>query len=346
VPRCSVLIGGDVGPLREDGTGMFGDLAPLIATADLAFANLEFALTDRGQPTRGKIHPHRAPPSVLAGLAEAGLDAVNLANNHMLDYGADALIATLAALGGAGIAHVGGGRNSAEAARPAVLERGGLRVGLLGYTSTLPTGFAAGEGLAGVNPLRALTSYRQFRNPDEYPGTPLRVETRPVAEDLRRMEDEVRRLKAEVDLVLVYQHWGESMNENVHDFQRAIGHAAIDAGAAGVFGGHQHVISAIEFYRGRPIVHGLGNLVFDFVAPFFTEATRRTIVFGATAGPDGLGDCHVVACATGVDGPVAMLHPDDGEGREIFQTLERLSAPFGCAVTADGGRISLAATGG
>ena len=341
----SLIFGGDIGALRSDGRGMFGDATNTIAAADLAVANLEFALSERDEPTRGKIYPHRAPPGALAGLVEAGFDALNLANNHMLDFRAAALVDTMALLDGAGIARFGAGRDAQEAARPAVVERGGLRIGLLGYSSTLPTGFAAGAGVAGINALRALTSYRQFRNPDEYPGSAPIVETRPVGEDLARMVGDIRRLKRRADVVLVYQHWGESMNEKVHDFQRAIGQAAIDAGAAGVFGGHSHVIQAVEFYRGRPIVHGLGNLVFDFVAPFFTPATRRTILFGASVTGDGLGDCHAWCCRTGVDGPVAMLHPSGGEGREIVDTVTRLSTPFGTAVAADGRRVTLRPSG-
>lgn len=324
---------------------MFGDLTLTIAGADLALANLEFALSDAVEPTRGKIYPHKAPPGAVSGLIEAGFDALNLANNHMLDYRVEALYDTMAQLDEAGIARFGAGRDLTEASRPVILERCGLRIGILGFTSTLPTGFAASDDQPGVNPLRALTSYRQFRNPDEYPGTAPLVETRPVAEDLARMVAEIGRLKTETDLVLVYQHWGESMNETVHDFQRVIGHAAIDAGAAGVFGGHQHVISAIEFYKGAPIIHGMGNLVFDFVAPFFTEETKRTITFGAQMTAAGLEDCHLICCRTGVDAPVAMLHPSEGEGAGIVETLKRLSAPLGTDISVDGDRVAIKPSG-
>ena len=59
----------------------------------------------------------------------------------------------------------------------------------------------------------------------------------------------------------------------MHEHQRTIGRAAIDAGADAVFGGHQHVVSAVEFYRGRPIVHWTGDLVFDVVEPWFDDTT-------------------------------------------------------------------------
>lgn len=327
--RASLIFGGDVAPLRGNPRNMFGELTETIHGADLAVANLEFALSDCGRPVRGKIYPHRGPASALAGLTEAGFDALNLANNHMLDYGEEPLLDTLDALGEASIAAFGAGRDANEAGRPAVLERGGLKIGLLGFTTTLPRGFAATEDGPGVNPFRVVTSYRPFRDVEEYPGSPAIIETRAVPEDLAALVAGIKALKADTDLVLVYAHWGTSMTEAVHDFQREIGHAAIDAGAAAVFGGHQHVVSAIEFHRGCPIVHGLGNLVFDFVAPFFSEATQRAIVFSADMTRHGLEHCRLICCRTGVNAPVARLNSEVGEGAVIAATLKRLSEPLG-----------------
>ena len=330
---CSLIFGGDIAALSDLPDNMFGDLTATIRDADLALANLEFALSDRGAPVRGKLYPHKSPANALAALKEAGFDALNLANNHMLDYGEEPLFDTLKYLADAGIASFGAGRNLAEAAHPAIIVRGGLRIGLLGISTTLPAGFDAGNETAGVNPLRVTTAYRPLRNLEEYPGSEAIIETWPIADDLARLVADIGRLRQETDIVLVYVHWGASMNESVHDFQRAIGHAAIDAGAAAVFGGHQHVVSAVEFYAGRPIVHGMGNLVFDFVAPFFTVATRRTIVFGATMTPSGLEDCRLICASTGVNGPVKRLNPEVGEGADLAATLQRLSEPLGTKLT-------------
>jgi poly-gamma-glutamate synthesis protein (capsule biosynthesis protein) len=238
----------------------------------------------------------------------------------------------------------GAGRNAAAAAAPYITERKGIKIGLLGYTSTLPQGFEAGVDSPGVNPLRARTAYRPLRNLDEYPGTEPIIDTWPIEEDLRRMRDDVASLRKRVDLLLVYQHWGSSITEGVHEFQRTIGHAAIDCGADGVFGGHQHVISAIEFYRGKPIVHGMGNLLFDIKAPFLTEITHRTFLFGATMTGDGLRDHYLLPCKTGVDGPPRRLDPASGDGALIVATLRRLSAPFGTTLQISGDRVLVGAS--
>ncbi len=342
---CTLLFGGDIAPIRTMHDGLLGELEPMIRQADLALANLEIALTDRGSRVRGKGIAKRGAPDAVAALVDAGFDAVNLANNHVLDFGEDALLDTLDRLSGAKLPGFGAGRNSAEAAAPVVLQRGGISIGLLGYTSTLPQGFAATADMSGVNPLRARTAWRVGRNnPDEYPGSAPAIESWPAPEDLARMQADIRALRASTDIVLVYQHWGASMTEAVLDFQRAIGHAAIDAGASGVFGGHQHVISAIEFHNGCPIVHGMGNLLFDIIEPFLTEVTHRTFLFRAAITREGLRDCEVVCCRAGVidvyDAP-ALLPPASGWGREIVNTLQRLSTPFGTSFDVRGDSVAV-----
>ena len=340
----TLVFGGDIAPIRDDCRDLLGEVAPLIRGADLAVANLEIALTDKGLPTRGKGIVHTGPPASIPALIEAGFDCMNMANNHVLDYGEDALLDGLARLAKAGLPVFGAGQNLMTAAAPLILEVKGLKIGLLGYTSTLPQGFAATATAPGVNPLRARTAWRAGRNPDEYPGTAPVIDTWPVAEDLARMCADIRATKACADLVLVYQHWGCSMTEHVLDFQRAIGHAAIEAGAAGVFGGHQHVVSGVEFHNGAPIVHGMGNLVFDIFAPFLTEVTHRTFLFKAEMSKAGLENCEIIPCRAGVTGlydkPV-VLPPTEGLGKRIVDTVARLSQPLGTTVAVKGGRVML-----
>lgn len=341
---CTMIFGGDIAPLHAAGNRMFGDLIPIIRQADIALANLEIAISKRGQLLRGKPIAHVGPPEAIHGLLNAGFDAFNLANNHVLDFGEEPLLDTLESLHAAGLGSFGAGRNAAAAAAPYVTERNGIKIGLLGYTSTLPQGFEADVDSPGVNPLRARTAYRPLRNLDEYPGTQPIIETWPIDTDLRRMREDIISLRGQVDILLVYQHWGASITEDVHDFQKTIGHAAIDCGADGVFGGHQHVISAIEFYRGKPIVHGMGNLLFDIKAPFLTEVTHRTFLFGATMTDDGLCDCYLLPCKTGVDGPPSRLHPESEEGALIVATLERLSERFGTKLQVSGDRVLVGAS--
>ncbi|MCK7470855.1 MAG: CapA family protein [Desulfomicrobium escambiense] len=99
--------------------------------SDLAPANLEGALTLRGSAAR-KTYTFRSDPSAASSLADAGFDALLLANNHSLDWGPAGLADTLEALAGAGIAGVGAGRDLGEASRPFRIEIKGQSVAVFG----------------------------------------------------------------------------------------------------------------------------------------------------------------------------------------------------------------------
>ena len=342
---ASFLTGGDIAPDRTSAKGMFGSLAKLFRGSDFSFANLENALSTRGELMKGKATKHRGHPSLVAGLVDAGFDSVGIANNHLLDFGVPSLEETMMTLRRARIPFTGAGMDMEEARTPVVLERGGLSVGLLAYSSVLPQGHAAGPEEAGVNPLRVRTSYTPLRNLDEYPASEPVIHSWAVAEDLARMKEDVTLLKAEVDLVFVYQHWGASMRHEVHEHQREIGQAAIDAGACAVFGGHQHVLSAIEFYNGRPIVHCTGNLIFDEVEPFFTEATLQTFLLGGRMDEKGLSDLYLTPCRCGVGGAPRLLSPKRGEGRAIVDMVRKFSAPYGTEVAVRDGEVAVSPLG-
>jgi poly-gamma-glutamate capsule biosynthesis protein CapA/YwtB (metallophosphatase superfamily) len=340
---ASFLTGGDVAPMRERGTGMLGEVAALFRAAEVTFVNLEHALSVSGGLTRGRERFHRGPPNNADGLAEAGLSCVNIANNHVFDYGDESFFETLEELDRRSIPHFGAGANLAEARKPVVITRGKLRVGFLGYTTTLPRGFAATDSTPGVNPLNVRTAYEAKRHLAEYPGVAPHIVTMTEPADLRRLREDVTALAAQADVILVYVHWGTSMTPYVHDFQTEIGHAAIDAGAHAVFGGHQHVICAVEFYRGCPIVHGSGNLLFDKWEPFFTEETLKTFLFGATLEPGKVRDIYALPVKNGVNTPPSPLPQSDPMWQQIYRELETRSQPFATQVAVDGDRIVLSA---
>ena len=332
--RAGFLTGGDVAPVRAAGTGMFGDVAPLFRRADASFFNLELPLSHRGEAARGKAICMRGLPVNIDGLAETGVCCVNLANNHVLDYGDVALFDTLDLLDAKSIGRFGAGRDIHEARKGHILERNGLRIGFLGYTTTLPTGFAATPGSPGVSPLQSYTAYQPRASLAEYPGTAPRIVTWTDPADLQELRRHAVALRNEVDVLLIYVHWGTSMSPSVHEFQREIAKAAIDAGAHAVFGGHQHVVSAIEFYGGCPVVYGSANLLFDTRPSFFTGETLKTFLFGASIGPDGLSDCYLLPAETGVDVPPRLLPCREPLWKAIYDDLQAHSSAYGTRLTA------------
>ena len=130
--NASFLTGGDVAPIRKTGRGMFGGIAPLFQQADFSFFNLELPLSDRGDSVPGKAICHRGMPVNIDGIVESGVSCVNLANNHLLDYGVVAMFDTIDLLERKEIGHFGAGQNIDEARKGCIVEKNGLRVSSVG----------------------------------------------------------------------------------------------------------------------------------------------------------------------------------------------------------------------
>lgn len=324
----SLFLVGDLGIHREKPETIFSSVRPWFERSDVLIGNCEYPLTDRGQPWPGKREPiRRADPGIARVLHEAGFTAVSLSTNHAMDYGAEGILQTMEVLDAAGVAHAGAGRTAKEAHTPTIIEKKGVRIALLSYTSVFFPGYSATETRPGIATVRVETQHRPTSWSLDTPGAPLEAITIPDAGDVSAMTADVKLARTKADVVIVAWHWGIPAiagSLGVLSYQRALGHAAIDAGADLVLGHHPHVLQAIEVYRGRTIFYSSSHFAFD--APkVHTE-------------PDSL----LVDCAI-EDRRLAQvrLRPVlfDGErnpvivnadkGREVIAKLERLSVPFG-----------------
>ncbi|MCG2677355.1 CapA family protein, partial [bacterium] len=124
--------------------------AHIFKDADISFANLESPLSTKGEPNPNKEYTFRANPKVAEGLKDAGFDVLSLANNHILDYGEEALFETIEVLDSNMIFHIGAGKNIFEARKPVILKVEGKRFGFLAYSNTFPEEFWAEEEKAGT----------------------------------------------------------------------------------------------------------------------------------------------------------------------------------------------------
>jgi poly-gamma-glutamate synthesis protein (capsule biosynthesis protein) len=265
MPRPLTLLAvGDIAPRVENPREQLTKVAPVLRSGDITFGQLEVPLSGHG--TR-QLHPGFRGRGGSAGndavdgariLAEAGFSVMSLAGNHTMDRSAPAMLESVRAAAEQGVRLIGAGEDIAAARRPAVLEVDGTTVGFLAYCSVLPRGFEAARNKPGVAPLRARTLYEQV---DWQPGTPPRIITHTHREDLAAMVTDVAELRRRADVVVVSMHWGIHFEPGtIADYQYEAAHAAVDAGADVILGHHSHVIKAVEYYRGRPIFHGMGNL--------------------------------------------------------------------------------------
>lgn len=211
-----------------------------LAGADLTVVNLECCISRRGQrwPDPDKPFFFRAPPHAAERLAELGVDAVTLANNHALDYGTDALADTLAHLEAVGIEVAGAGTDLDQARAPAMLDTPEGRVALIGF-SDHPADFAAAPDRPGV-------AYAPLRHgvPDWLRSTVARV--------------------AAADLVVVSPHWGPNMVAAPVEHVRAAAPVLARAGAGLIAGHSAHVPHGVGLVDGTAVCYDLGGLIDDY----------------------------------------------------------------------------------
>jgi hypothetical protein len=234
---------------RTKRTGNGGIVRELLQGADLAIANFENpAPKNHRFHSRGTIF--HANPKHIAGIRDAGIDWLSLANNHIGDAQRRGMVETMEHLDEYGIAYGGLGRSLAEARKPSLLEAGGVTVAILAYDA-IAQYYWAGPETTGSAPLK-----------EKY-----------VVEDVEAAR------AAGADVVIVFPHWGVEYRATPSASQVKIARAAIDAGADMVFGNHAHWAGALEVYEGKPIWYALGNFVFDQT---WSEPTMEGIILELT----------------------------------------------------------------
>src|SRR5262249_49882316 len=125
------------GSLNNDGWDqIFGPIADVLRTADLAVVNLETPVTDNPKAVTKQLL-FNAPSSMVRALAAAGVKLVSTGNNHARDQHLEGILETLRHLDEAGIQHVGTGASLEAAWEPVVLEVKGVRFGFLSFTRVL-----------------------------------------------------------------------------------------------------------------------------------------------------------------------------------------------------------------
>jgi poly-gamma-glutamate capsule biosynthesis protein CapA/YwtB (metallophosphatase superfamily) len=224
-------------------------LAPIFHAADLVMVNNEGALSDHGR----QVGLNKTPERFATWMRQAGIGLVNLANNHTFDAEERGFLDTLRALDLAGIGHVGGGNDLADARRPAIVLRNGIRLGFLGYTQFTNIGestFAA-DGRPGVVPM-----------------------------DPFLMKEDIRKLRPQVDYVLVAIHWSTSRSAEVSPDNRAFAHDLIDAGADVILGHHPPHPKGIEVYHGKVILYAPSNVLRGHNGPSLDDGYLARFTLG------------------------------------------------------------------
>ncbi|WUH96267.1 CapA family protein [Spirillospora sp. NBC_00431] len=289
--------------------GLFsGGVREAFAEADLAVVNLECCVSARGRQwdAPGKPFHFRAPPAAAEALTDLGVDCVTLANNHALDYGPDALQDSLDILRRAGIGVVGAGADVEDARRSVVLEAGGVRVAVVGVTDH-PSDFAAGPARPGV------------AHADLERGVP------------GHLLEQISRLRAGNDIVLVLPHWGPNMTREPLRYVRRAAGELLDAGATLIAGSSAHVFHGVAW----PVLFDMGDFIDDYVV----DDLRRNdlgLLFLVTL--DRAGPSRIEAVPLRLDHCRTRL-AEDADRDWITERFTSACAAFGTPVEPRGDRL-------
>lgn len=213
------------------------ELVNFMQDADIMCLNNEYSYSLQGKPLNGKAYTFRADPKRVEVLQQLGVDAVTLANNHVYDYGRDAMLDTFAVLEEAGIPYFGAGANLQRAMEPLYIEVDGKTIALVAASRA-----------------------------EKYKMIPQAMDTEPGI--LRCYDTElflqvIKEAKEHADFCIAFVHWGTEYSYDLEQVQLDTGKAYLDAGADAVIGAHSHCLQGMEYYDGKPIAYSLGNYWFN-----------------------------------------------------------------------------------
>jgi poly-gamma-glutamate synthesis protein (capsule biosynthesis protein) len=290
--RLRIAAAGDVGVIgsarerarREGYDAALAALAPALGGADLGFANLEFPIGEAAWVRGGRAPEFRHDEALPAALQRAGVCALSLANNHMMDCGERGLLRTLECCANAGLAVAGAGRTLEEARAPAWLEAGGARVALL--ARAVASSDAARAAAPGIAPL-----------------------------ERERLREDLARWRPEAEVLVVSVHWGSMYVDYPPPRVLEIARAIEDEGADLVLGHHPHVLQGWR-RRGRTLtLFSLGDAAFnpragDFEARVASATRRESAVFTALVAEEaGLECAPLTLDDDGLPGPAGAGAP-------------------------------------
>lgn len=232
---------------RRPPEGVWGNVLGRLQSLDGLLVNLECVLSTGGErwtETDRPFHFRADPEWAVPALEAAGVDYCSLANNHLLDFRAPALLDTLRHLDDAGIARAGAGEDRAAARLPARFQVGDLDVACVAFTDNTPE-FAAGADAPGVAYLDGT-------------GDASRAIVRESLAAATAAGD------GDPDLLVASLHWGPNNVTVPGDDFRAFCRWLADEGVDVVHGHSAHVFHGVEVRDGSLLCYDMGDFVDDY----------------------------------------------------------------------------------
>lgn len=294
---ATLLAMGDLALTRPLGFAphaVFSGLHSVMQRADLRTANLEAVLTDRTQRAGSYGSFIRAAPGNSELLRAASFDVLNVANNHALDFGEEALQDTLEFLDGQSIGACGVGTGT-DRENLAIRVAGGMRVGFIGFCD-------------------------DYRVNAPSSGGP-----RPAEATAETISATIAAVRARVDFLVCHLHWGYEFALHPLLRHREQARSMIRSGADLVLCHHAHVPAGIEVLGRGAIAYGLGNAVMP-MSDYMRNGhpwSRRSFMLEAEVAEHAVRRLRLHPFGVAADGRIEQLLR--AEQREVLAGIGRMS---------------------
>jgi poly-gamma-glutamate capsule biosynthesis protein CapA/YwtB (metallophosphatase superfamily) len=306
------------GPISRpvDGSWPWGDSLSALdrAAPDVRVINLETAVTSSDDFAAGKAVHYRMSPDNLSCLLAAHPDVCVLANNHVLDFGAQGLDETLNVLSVAGLRTAGAGRDAAEARRPVTIplnDGGRVLISAWGMASSgIPHTWDAARGSPGVAFL-----------------------PEPSVAAVSEVVDHISEYRRSGDIVVVSIHWGSNWGYEIPRQQVRFAHALIDEGVDVVHGHSSHHPRPLEVYRDRLILYGCGDLINDYEGITNHEEYRADLrLLYLVSLVRSTGELVALQMIPMQTRQMRLRHASRTDRNWLRGRLDRMSRPFGVRI--------------
>ena len=240
----SIVFTGDVCPKSPESRErtihnaeeLAAEIRPFFASAALKLMQWEAALTEADTPIDKSGPNLKCPPECLNFGRALGIDVMLLANNHVGDFGPDAVLETVSHVENAGFLHAGAGKNLEDAGKTLFLERNGFRIAIVNFAEN--EFGTAGPDKPGVAPMHPFANIRQ-----------------------------IREAKKNADIVIAAIHGGHEYYAYPSPRMVELYREYAAAGADIVWGCHTHCCAGCEIFGNVPIVYSPGNFYFPYPGP-------------------------------------------------------------------------------
>lgn len=273
----------------------FQNVKSIFEGDDLTVASLESTLT-LSDTRQDRDRALRADPSYADILTQGGIDATDVANDHIYDYGNEGYVDTLANLDNAGIGRFGfdnvlttqvSGTSLPNAAiQSSMVEQDGISIGLVGVWQDSEQDYES-MALDSVN--------------------------------------ELQEQKAQIIVVMI--HWFSEDPSIPDDGQISLAHSLINAGADLIIGIQPQAMQGIECYQGKYIIYSLGSFLSGDTAP----ESMDTMIFQQTftvANGEAQSDApfEIIPCSISTDATANTYCPTPASGDDADRILDEIYA--------------------